>query len=422
MVLVRIALISYEFPPDTADGGIATYVDQSARMLHECGHDVVVFCGSRVANAQTDVSGILVIRIRCDDPQEFGDKIVAKFSAYHGQKPFDVVEGPDYGADTRHIKRLFPDLPLVVKLHTPMRLVRELTPSEISTREKAWWYFKSLARMRRPTWGATPWSSIYYREKDEAERQNALSADLLVAPCRYMVDKVSTMWKLDAEKIDVVPYPYQPESRFLAIPPGGETRRVTYFGRLEAIKGVDVLARVIPRAVARYPDWRFRFCGMNSVSAIPGLDMKSYMEPLLKDVTKHVEILPPIPLADIPKLLEQTDIVVIPSRWDNFPNTCLESMAAARAIVGTAAGGMQDMLANGAGLLVSPDDTTNLEDALCHLIENTELRERIGRIARQRVLSCYDYFSIVRDQLASYDKAIKLCRSQHPVANRFNDE
>ena len=43
---MKIALISYEYPPDTAIGGIATYVSQIAQVLHRRGNQVEIFCAS----------------------------------------------------------------------------------------------------------------------------------------------------------------------------------------------------------------------------------------------------------------------------------------------------------------------------------------------------------------------------------------
>ena len=65
---MKIALISYEYPPDTAYGGIATYVEQAARMLSERGHYVEVFAGSERRAQSSDESGILTHRILEHDP------------------------------------------------------------------------------------------------------------------------------------------------------------------------------------------------------------------------------------------------------------------------------------------------------------------------------------------------------------------
>ncbi len=56
---MHIALISHEYPPDTAVGGIATYVKQAAAMLAGRGHKVEVFCASGTRKGTTEY-GLLV--------------------------------------------------------------------------------------------------------------------------------------------------------------------------------------------------------------------------------------------------------------------------------------------------------------------------------------------------------------------------
>ena len=43
---MRIAILSYEYPPETGFGGIGTYAYYHARALAKLGHDVHVFAGS----------------------------------------------------------------------------------------------------------------------------------------------------------------------------------------------------------------------------------------------------------------------------------------------------------------------------------------------------------------------------------------
>ena len=50
---------------------------------------------------------------------QFASSILAVFERCHASRPFDVIEGPEYGADAAEVAKAFPALPLVVKLHTP---------------------------------------------------------------------------------------------------------------------------------------------------------------------------------------------------------------------------------------------------------------------------------------------------------------
>ena len=68
---MRIAFVSYEYPPDTAYGGIATYVYQAAKMLRERGHQVEVFAASPNRAGTETENGFLVHRTNVKEQQKF---------------------------------------------------------------------------------------------------------------------------------------------------------------------------------------------------------------------------------------------------------------------------------------------------------------------------------------------------------------
>jgi glycosyltransferase involved in cell wall biosynthesis len=77
---------------------------------------------------------------------------------------------------------------------------------------------------------------------------------------------------------------------------------------------------------------------------------------------------------------------VTPSVWpDPLPAVVREGMVSGKAMVGTAVGGIVDMIIDGeTGLLVPPGDVEALASAMQRLIESPDLRERLGRASRER--------------------------------------
>ncbi len=85
--------------------------------------------------------------------------------------------------------------------------------------------------------------------------------------------------------------------------------------------------------------------------------------------------------------LPHMDIFAIPSIHDGCPNTLLEAMLAARAIVGTPVDAIGEILTHEAdALLVPPASGEDLAAALGRLIDQPDLRQRLGLAARQKVL------------------------------------
>ncbi|MBD2387216.1 glycosyltransferase family 4 protein [Cylindrospermum sp. FACHB-282] len=415
---MKIAFISYEYPPDTADGGIATYVYQSAKMLSKLGHQVEVFAGSRERSGSEAEAGVITHRVKSLEQQDFAELVGRLFAKRHGDIGFDVLEGPDYAADAREAVRLVPEIPFVLKLHTPSILLLKLNYDEsyASMLRKSYWYVASLFRRIRPAWGYSPMGAahrLYTLKVNEIERSHAVSADEIASPSRSLGKLLVDEWGLDAAKVSHVPYPYIPCEELLKIPVDTQTNTVTFIGRLEIRKGVIDLAQAIPQILQQFPNVRFRFVGAAEPSPDPRLDMRQYLEKMLRSYSQSIEFTGVVAPKNLPDILANTDICVFPSLWENFPCVCLEAMAAGRGIVGTNAGGMADMLnTEKVGRLIPPHNPEKISQSVIELLANPNLRMQLGQAARDRLLTEYSAESVSALQETSYLRAIKQRQSQ----------
>ncbi|WP_316749089.1 glycosyltransferase family 4 protein [Pedobacter gandavensis] len=83
--------------------------------------------------------------------------------------------------------------------------------------------------------------------------------------------------------------------------------------------------------------------------------------------------------SDIPDVLNAVDIFCLPSLWEGLPIALLEAMAMKKAIVATEIDGINDLIQPGQnGILVPVSNPDKLAEAITLLIENTELRTRLG--------------------------------------------
>jgi glycosyltransferase involved in cell wall biosynthesis len=87
---------------------------------------------------------------------------------------------------------------------------------------------------------------------------------------------------------------------------------------------------------------------------------------------------------DVTDLLPLFDVVVLPSLWEGLPYALLEAMSAGKPVIASSVGGMADVIKNGdSGLLVPPEDSIALADAMLKLLENGKLRSNMGNSARE---------------------------------------
>jgi glycosyltransferase involved in cell wall biosynthesis len=90
---------------------------------------------------------------------------------------------------------------------------------------------------------------------------------------------------------------------------------------------------------------------------------------------------------DMPNVLGQACVVCLPSYREGLPKVLLEAASCGRPIVTTDVPGCREIVQHGKnGLLVPPKDPNALAQAICQLIQDPELRERMGDQGRKLVL------------------------------------
>lgn len=413
---MKIALISYEYPPDTAIGGIATYVGQAAAMLAQRGHYVEVFAASPDRSGCEEQPNLKVHRIQITERPDFAQAIAAVFADRHQVVQFDVMEGPDCGADAAVIAEQFPTLPLVLKLHTPTYILQQIGNSPLNWHQKIRFAGGAL---RRGKWPRLPQPNVYDHAQDP-EYRHALRAQAIAAPSQAIGERVQADWDLDSSRIAAVPYPYIPAASLLEVPIATHTDRITFVGRLEIRKGILDLMTAIPLVLKQYPNAKFRFVGPAWPSPQPSLDMQQYICRKLDRYRDSLEFTGSVPLARIPTYLADTDICVFPSIWESFGLVCLEAMAAGRGVIGSNSGGMIELLDYGkAGQVICPKQPKVLAEAILKFLQNPSLRHTFGEIARSRVLQQYGLDAIGQMQEANYQAAIdRLAQTVAPVQSQ----
>ena len=90
---------------------------------------------------------------------------------------------------------------------------------------------------------------------------------------------------------------------------------------------------------------------------------------------------------DIPKILAESDIFVLPSRWEGLPLTIIEAMMSGLPVVATRVGGIPELVDDGVnGYLVPSRDVNALAKAIRKLVSDVELRERMGKAGREKAI------------------------------------
>jgi glycosyltransferase involved in cell wall biosynthesis len=157
---------------------------------------------------------------------------------------------------------------------------------------------------------------------------------------------------------------------------------VLYAGRLSPEKGIDELV-----AAAK---------GMRLVVAGDG--------PLRGRVPGALGF---VPHEELQRLYARAAVVVCPSRREGFGVACLEAMAHGRPVVATDVGGLRDLVIDGeTGLVVPPRDPAALRRALERLLDDGELRRRLGAAGRRRAQERFSWPTVTAATLTAYSEAL----------------
>lgn len=406
---MRIALVSYEYAGHANGGGIGTYVRGAAAMLAGRGHDVEVFTSGDSPASEFVSPGLLVHSV-CTSRVEFPQAIVPVFAKRNAVAAFDVIEGPEFGADAAAIASAFPEIALVVKLHAPRFTIDASNAHYVDWRRRSRYFLGALRRGRLPD---NPWR---YRIETDSERTHVLDANEIVANSHATAELVGRIWGLPKQRVSVVPLVFEPPRQLLAIDPESKTNVVLFLGRLEVRKGVLELAKAVSHAVRRIADVRFRFVGRSLPHPADGAPMSEHIRRTVGP-RAPVEIVDGIPYEKVPLELAKADLCVFPSDWEASGFVCLEAMAAARGVIGSSAGGMAEIIDHGrTGLLVPPRNPRAIAEAILTLMRDPERRIAMGRAAREHVLSAYSPDVIAPLQEASYLRAMNRAGKQSTAA------
>jgi glycosyltransferase involved in cell wall biosynthesis len=110
-------------------------------------------------------------------------------------------------------------------------------------------------------------------------------------------------------------------------------------------------------------------------------------------------------ITDVRRFWEEHDVAVLLSDDEGSPNVLIEAAMLGRPLVGTDAGGTREAIPPDAGLLV-PHDPAAIGAALSRLIDDAELRRKLGEGARRHAAERHDMERSVEAHLAAIEEAI----------------
>ncbi len=404
---MRVCLVSQEYPPETAHGGIGTQIWNRAHELVSLGHQVhVLSCRkdpSKPAGVEMDES-VIVHRMLPPGEGQAPELTVYDQSVYMlgytwhvacelqrlmGRTDFDLVNFPEYGAEglAYQLNRTpYNWKPVVVHLHGPLAMFAE--------------------RVRWPDKDQS-----FFRVADFMEGESIRLADGLMASSANIADYAAARYGVARDSIHVVHCGvdcsvFKPLER-------SERRRdrptVLFVGNAAASKGIWCVFEAVMGLRSRYPDIRLQVLGQGD--QLEALHSRARE----LDAQESLEIVGYVAdRARLPDYYRRAHVLAAPAYHEvGVANVYVEAMACGCPVVACNTGGAVEAVVQGeSGFLVPPKDIEETRAALDRLLGDDHLRERMGRAGRLRAEGYFSVDKYIGRILGAYEAAMECSREK----------
>ncbi|MRX74252.1 glycosyltransferase [Bacillus lacus] len=240
---------------------------------------------------------------------------------------------------------------------------------------------------------------------DELEHLGATSAETTIVANNWLKNILTDEFGVAGDQIKVLHYGFDTESFLkrtripskIVLPK--DKKVIIYSGRLVPLKGVHDLLFALKDLKEKRDDWVCWIVGDG--------DSKEEMILQRNKLGLEDQVLFFGSRKDVPYLLANSDIYVLPSLLENQPLSVIEAQLAAKAVIVSDAGGLPEMVEHGVtGIITPAGNPARLSEHLYELLDNGRLRKTLGTNAKNWGLSHWSIKRGVKGLMDVYKDAI----------------
>jgi len=229
------------------------------------------------------------------------------------------------------------------------------------------------------------------------EKLAYMVADKIAATTKDDKKYIMRRYKVDHSKITVIPNwvdtgifrPMKDVEK--------EAGRIIFVGRLEKQKNILALVR----AVKITPDAKLYIFGSGSLEEEIRREIKGLDKIRLMGVVSHEKL---------PYELNKSEIFVLPSLYEGHPKALLEAMACGLPVIGSRVEGIREIIEDGVNGLLCDPTPEDIRNKIIRLLSDKDLRERLGRNAREYVVRNYSFERIFAEELKVHKELLSSSR------------
>ncbi|MEC1262587.1 glycosyltransferase [Bacillus swezeyi] len=405
---MKILLAYYRYSPHT--NGPSTYIDTLRKDLENKGHTVDLlshdqkWLNIQIANQQTADKH----RLKCELIHRFQTSYTAKYPLWIYWREmerysleqavrqldlngYDLIHCHDFMTGRAMARSKSPRTPLIVSLHNFKFHETKVTGEFDEKTRREQQYMKI------------------------EEYLGAMSGDLVAVPCKWLKNQLIQMG-VTPTKIEVIPYgivkePYTQNKKKPAKQEQHQGKKIILCpARLVPVKGHRYLIEALSELRRDRDDFHCLMAGEGpELHTLQQLTDKLGAASAISFLGKR---------HDIPQLMNDSDIIVLPSLHDTFPLVLLEGQFSAKPILAANAGGIKEIISDGAdGMLVPSADSEALAEKLRLLLDDEAIRLQLGKRALDKAIKHWD----ISFHMASLERLYERCKAQnrpsHPLSS-----
>ena len=189
---------------------------------------------------------------------------------------------------------------------------------------------------------------------------------------------------------------------------------ILFVGRFSKSKGIETLINAFSIVKNELKDSDIRL-------VIMGVDFgyQAEMEKLIKklNLSEEIKVIKNPPRDDVISAYGESEFLVLPSQWELSPLVPLESFAFKKPVISTNSHGIPYTVQNNKnGILVEPENSLELSNAIVKLLNDSELREKLGQSGYNFVNEECNCVSMAKNSLKLYEDILE------EMQNELNNE
>lgn len=369
----------YPFPEATPFGGLGTSIKNLASSLVEKNQKVTVFVYGQQNNLKFTENGIFFHFIKQKKYKFLGWYFYRKYleaylHKYIKKGDIDILEAPDWTGITAF-------------MNLPCPLVIRMNGTDA--------YFCALDGRKQK------WKNRFF------ENRALQSADALVSVSGFTAEKTRKIFNLK-QPIDIIPNSIEIAQFAISDKPLVKNE-VLYFGTIIRKKGVLELVGIFNKIVLEEPEAELLLIGKDVVDIF---EKKSTLElfesKLTPEAGKQIKHIPEVSYSEIKHYIARANVIVLPSFAEALPMAWLEAMALEKALVTSNIGWAKEVMINEeTGFTEDPKNHKAYAEKILYLLNNPSEAAKMGKAARQQVLSKFSTEVVVEQNLKFYRRAMR---------------